>query len=306
VAAAPGGGFHVLFATSDDSADTGEPQSDTASIWYARYRDAVWTAPERVTQVQQQRLSGASNLIEHDGTLNYVFPYGAMTRSGGIVLLRRQGAAWSFDTLRTQETPVQVSAVLSPRDGATVVLFSKHGTSADGELHTEVLFESRFDSTWTAPQRIAGDGRNPVNELRIGTAGNAIVASWISWRWGIASTSRLEWLRTGNQRPVPRLVASGARTYPFEMIVIDDRVPLWLYHGEPFGTSLALTVASDSTIVPLPSLTIPFQNPRARATWLDRNRLLVLTMKQGRSPDEPMVASWATILEIRCPESVRR
>lgn len=306
LAAAPGGAFHALFVTSDDSAEKVEPLSDTASIWYAKYSDAGWSVPQRVALVQKQRLVGASNLNVRAGNLTYAFPFGDTTSPAGIVLMRNLSGTWAFDTLRTEEAPVEVSVIHSPVDGATVVLFTQHGTTAAGELHTEVLFESRFDSAWTRPRRIAGDGLYPVNELRIGTAGDAIVASWISWRWLVASTSRLEWLRTGLEPPVTSLVASGGRTYPFEMVVIDDRYPLWLYRGEPYGSSLALTVASDSTISRLPDLKIPFENPRARATWLDRNRLLVLTMKQGKSPDEPMVASWATILETRCPESERR
>jgi hypothetical protein len=90
------------------------------------------------------------------------------------------------------------------------------------------------------------------------------------------------------------------------MIAVDNRYPLWLYHGEPRGSAVALALASGSTIVHRDTLMAPFENPRPEAIALSPTRILVFTMKRGTADNEPMVASYTTALEIRCPESAQR
>jgi hypothetical protein len=90
------------------------------------------------------------------------------------------------------------------------------------------------------------------------------------------------------------------------MIGVDNRYPLWLYHGEPRGSAVALALASGSTIVHRGSLTMPFENPGPKAIAVSPTRILVFTMKRGAADNEPMVASYTTALEIRCPTSAQR
>jgi hypothetical protein len=306
-AAAQGGAYHVLFVTSDDSADAAQPQSDTASIWYARFRGGEWTTPQRVAHVRDGRFSSASQLVVRNGVLSFVFPYGPAQGGGGLVLVTGVGSRWRLDTLRTEEAPVAAAAIPIPGQRSLLVLFSMHSRSG-GEFSTQALYETRRDSAWTEPRRIGGNGRDAVTELRIGTAGDEVIASWISWQLMNAASSRLEWLRissAGTATP-PAPVTFGEATFPFEMTIVDDRFPLWLYRGATYGTSLALMLASGARVTPFGTITLPFENPRAFSVWLDPQRLLVLTMKQGREPGEPMVASWATVLHIRCAGSAPR
>ena len=90
------------------------------------------------------------------------------------------------------------------------------------------------------------------------------------------------------------------------MVVVDDRYPLWLYRGERYGTTLTLAMATDSGAASTGTLTVPFHNPRARAIALSGTRVLVFTMKRAITDAEPMIASYSTVFEIRCPRSVRR
>lgn len=54
------------------------------------------------------------------------------------------------------------------------------------------------------------------------------------------------------------------------------------------------------------TLNIPFHNPKPRPIALSPERVIVLTMKRGRTSGESMIASYATGLTIRCPTSGRR
>jgi hypothetical protein len=90
------------------------------------------------------------------------------------------------------------------------------------------------------------------------------------------------------------------------MIGVDNRYALWLYHGEPWGSAVALALASGSTIVHRASLPVPFENPGPKAIAISPTRVLVFTMKRGSAENEPMVASYAAVLEIRCPGSAQR
>lgn len=317
VAAGGDGSFHVVFVTASDSAEASVLPLDTATIWYARFVNGAWISTERVGAVRQASLrsESASNLLERAGDLSFLFPFldrRSAATSGGVVLLRRMGSAWSADTLRTHSMPKHVRAVYSPGNeyivAGIVQAVPRVNSRSQGSNPADELYLARFDSAWREPRRAGGDGRRTVSIPVLATAGETIVASWISWRPLDHQTSRIEWLRVGpDGRPtVGPTIDSGSGTFPFEMIGVDNRHPLWLYHGDTGGAAVALVMASDSGVTRLASLTTPFENPKAVAIAMTPTRVLVFTMQQGKNENEPMVASYKTALEIRCPSPEQR
>jgi hypothetical protein len=311
VAAARDGSFHVLFATGIDTSDAAPIRADTASIWYARFANGAWTARERIAEVRGAALHPeyASDLVEQDGSLSFLFPFDdgrVFTSDRGVILLRRRGRTWTADTLRTLLMPTAVRARHAPRDASLLVLLAQ--SVSNGAPRAEKLYLARFDSTWTEPRWIAGDGVRPVTLPIAANLGDGVIASWVSWQPMVPRTSVVEWLRIhpGGRTSTGAAIDSGEATFPFEMIVVDDAYPLWLYRGEPYGMGLALAVATDTIVTRLGGLTIPFHNPRARAIALSPTRILLFTMKRAITDAEPMIASYSTVFEIRCPRSVRR
>jgi hypothetical protein len=302
---APGtdGSFHVLYVTTEDNPNGLAPTADTATIWYARYQKGRWTGIERITSTRGARLLPelASALLERDGQLSFVFPF-ATTESKGLVMMRRLTSRWRLDTLRTSAEPGAVTAI-HDSSGSLVAAFAMSGRGIDPTF-TDVLFEARFRESWSAPRRVAGDGRRPVTIPALLRVGRNVVTSWVDWTWGNSATSQLHWLSATDSSP--RHVASGSATYPYEAVVLRDRYPLWLIRGPRYGTTLSVLIGVGSTVEQPGTLEVPFENPKASAIPLGDDRVLVLTMKQGKLPDEPMVASYATILRIRCPEPARR
>ena len=308
VAAGPNGSFHALFVTGEDSIDV-KPVQDTATLWYARFERGQWTKPEIAWRARYSRLQsdGASALLERNGELSFLFPAGdpGQFYSGGIVRLRRRGASWTADTLRTGPMPNAVRGIFTP-DGALTALFAAT-TSTAGAPPAEQLFLTRFDSVWRAPRRIAGDGVMQATLPILVTLDDGIVVSWISWHWMHSQTSRIEWLRVvGDSTISGGILAAGENTFPFEMIGIEHRYPLWLFRGENRGASVALFMGSGALARRSGTLTIPFDNPRPATIAVSPSRFLVFTQKRGKVDHEPMAASYTTVLEIRCPRPARR
>jgi len=309
VAAGRNGSFHALFVTGEDSIDI-HPVQDTATVWYARFERGRWTQPEVVWRTRHSRLQsdGASALLERNGDLTFLFPVGDPDHfyNGGIVRLRRVGSSWLADTLRTGPMPNAVRATVAP-DGRSLVVVFANSAPAGRTSAAEELYLTRFDSTWQAPRRIAGDGVLQTTLPVLVTLDDDIVASWISWRWMDSRTSRIEWLRiAGDSTIAGGILAFGENTFPFEMIGIERRYPLWLFRGEHSGVSAALFIGSGATARRLGTLTIPFDNPRPATIAVSPSRFLVFTQKRGKTDHEPMAASYTTILEIRCPRPARR
>jgi hypothetical protein len=116
----------------------------------------------------------------------------------------------------------------------------------------------------------------------------------------------LQWLQidaTGRAN-LRSVIDSGEATFPYEFTVLND-IPLWLYHGEPFG-AVKLMMSRDSTVARLPDVKAEFGNPSTRTIALSGTRLLVFTQQRARAETEPMAASFTTALEIRCPRSAQR
>ena len=311
VVAAPGGAFHVLFVTGGDSAELRATPMDSASIWYARFSDGAWTTPERVTGAGAGFLqSESAELLEYRGSPWFLYPFVDGSRgygAGGVVLLRRRNGAWSADTLRTNAVTPLVRAVNVPGSAsllAVITLVVPRG----GWIPAEELYAVRFDSGWSAPRRIGGDGRRPVTLPVLAAVGDTIVASWISWRFMRPESSRIDWVRLDRSGRVfdGPTVDAGSATFPFELIGVDNRFPLWLYRGEPGGNAVRLVMASGATLVRPASIAAPFENPKPKAIALTATRILVFTMKRGAAANEPMAASYTTVLEIRCPTSAQR
>jgi hypothetical protein len=118
-------------------------------------------------------------------------------------------------------------------------------------------------------------GDLPVTLPILTTVGDTIIASWISWRHMRQETSRIDWARIdpgGNVVAGP-MVDAGSATFPFEMIRVDNRYPLWLYHGEPKGSAVALVLGSGSTLVRPGSIPMPFENMKPKAIALTPTRI---------------------------------
>jgi len=308
VAAGPNGSFHALFVTGEDSIDD-KPAQDTATIWYARFERGQWSKPETAWSTRHSRLQsdGASALLERNGELTFLFPIGDPGHfyNGGIVRLRRRGASWTADTLRTGPMPNAVRAIFTP-DGALTALFAATSSTA-GAPPAEQLYLTRVDSVWQAPRRIAGDGVQQTTLPILATLNDGIVMSWISWQWMHSETSRIEWMRVaGDSTVAGGIVAFGDNTFPFEMIAVERRYPLWLLRGGPSSADVVLFTASGDTTRSIGTLTTPFENPRPATIALSPSRFLVFTQKRGKADHEPMAASYTTVLEIRCPRPARR
>jgi len=305
-------GFHAVFATSGDSAGTQAGKQDTATIWYARYADRKWTVPERVTSVRRAYLQHelTSELLERNGTLSWAFTYADswdVLAPGGVVLFQRRRDTWSADTLHTL-TVAGLVRLLDTADDSVVALLARGDVRGTGPTIHAQLYLAWFTSSWSEPRLIAGDGRRELTLPILRTIGDDIVVSWDNWIPWRPESSRIEWLKVGRDGLLVNesIIADGAKTYPFEFIVVDDRYPVWLYHGEPFGSTIELASATDTSVMPLGNVSAPFGSPKPKSVALDRSQALVLTLQQGRRPDEPMVASWMTTLKFRCPRSARR
>jgi hypothetical protein len=307
-AAGPMGSFHVLFVTGIDSVDGGPAPDDSATIWYAPFAHGSWGTPQRITETRGAALNPefTSDLLARDGSLAFVFPFvdnRSAGSSGGLVALRRRNGRWWSDTLRTYLKPPAARATYATND-TLVVLFSQNVRGAKAED----VYLSRAGREWSAPQRIGGNGARPVSDLSLVTGPEGIVASWSTWIWLDAASNVIEWSRiatTGARSPVA-VVDSGGVTYPFELVIIAERHPLWLHQGEPYGSTVTWAMAAGGDHLLRGSLTIPFHNSRPKAVTLSPDRTLVLTMKRGGPGAEPMIASWMTDLRIRCPRAERR
>src|SRR5688500_3249758 len=103
----PDGSFHVLFATAGDPLPHFVDPPDTATLWYARLEKGTWREVQRIAPVRGALLSQetSSDLLERNGQLSFLFPFAddrdSSSTTGGLILLRRRNATWSWDTLRT-------------------------------------------------------------------------------------------------------------------------------------------------------------------------------------------------------------
>ena len=300
-------GFHAIFATSSDTSHLSIVQ-DSAVIWYAGFREGAWSTPQRVTGVSRVKLNQelTSGLFERNGVLSFAFTFAdSLADSGGIVMLQRKNGIWSADTLRTQRKPMAVRMAGGSSDGplkALAVLLDASSDTAQSQL-----LLATFAQDWRDARVIAAPSHS-VQAPALGVLGNGYVASWTTWDFPDVGSSTIEWVRVSRDERVVkgRVIAWGEPAFQFEMIVMASTWPIWLFHGAPFGGSVAVASATDSIPMSLGSVTAPFENPRPVSIPIDATRLLSFTMKAGTSPDEPPGASYATVLEIRCPGSAQR
>ena len=309
VAPGPGGSFHALFVTGDDSIANASAPVDTASLWYARYVNGEWMPAEHLSRVRNAAVHSefTSTLLERNRSLTFLYPFTdeGLGPSGGTVLLRRRGGRWASDTLRGTGM-TYVRAAHERRGEGLVVLVAQNVPGVASTSGQVLLF--RFDSSFGTPRLIGDNPELIVSDLALARVGEGFVASWSFWKWMQDATNTVEWRRIGPDGRLTRaaIIDSGSATYPFEMTGLGDRDVLWLFRGEPYGTSARLILGRDSTALSLGQVTVPLENPRARAIALSATRVLVFTMKQGKRDDEPMAASYTVALEIRCPSRGRR
>jgi hypothetical protein len=307
-AAGPAGSFDVLFVTGIDSIDGGPAPDDSATIWYAPFAHGSWGTPQRVAETRGAALNPefTSDLLTREGSLAFVFPFvdpRSTGSNGGLVALQRRNGQWRSDTLRTFLRPPAARATYGAND-TLVVLFSQSVRGAKAED----VYLARAAVGWSAPQRIGGNGVRPVSDLALVSGAEGIVASWSTWIWLDAASNVIEWSRiaiTGTPSPAS-VVDSGVVTYPFELVTVAERYPLWLHQGEPYGSTVTWALAAGNEQLLRGRLTIPFHNSRPKAVHVSPDRTVVLTMKRGAQGAEPMIASWMTDLRIRCPRAERR
>jgi hypothetical protein len=302
----PNGDFGVLYATS-------APQglvvhTDTATLWLATLRGGTWVSTSRVAAVRTATLDRASALLQRDGDLAFVFPFRDdrdHNDDGGAVLLRRRRGRWTSDTLRTETEPSSVSAAYDSVGGSIVVALAV-GDHLPPLLAQRLLL-TRFDTSWSRPVPIAGDGVVPIAQPLLVANGSKLVASWLSWPNHDPARGSLHWLQldASGRLHLRSVIDSGAATYPFELTVV-NAAPLWLYHGAPFGEAVKLMMANDSNVTPLPDVRAEFWNPSTKTIVLTGSRLLLFTQRRAQTETEPMAASFTTALEIRCQTSGQR
>jgi hypothetical protein len=303
VAAMPNGDFSVLYATSAPEGLLAH--TDTATLWLATFRGRAWSSTSRVAVVRSATLDGASALLQRDGQLAFVFSFRddrGYSDDGGAVLLRQRQGRWMSDTLRTETEPTSVSATYDSVGGSIVVALAV----ADHRppLLAQRLLIARFDSSWSRPVAIAGDGVVPIAHPSLVANGIGLVASWLTWPKYDPTRGWLQWLQldaTGRAH-LRSVIDSGRATFPFELTVVNS-APLWLYHGVPFGEAVKLMMANDSSVTRLPDVKAEFWNPATKTIALSGSRLLVFTQRRALTGTEPMAASFTTALEIRCPRS---
>ncbi|HEX6313880.1 MAG TPA: hypothetical protein VFZ73_03440 [Gemmatimonadaceae bacterium] len=295
------GAYHVMWVTGLDSVSHVPDPDEQVSLWYARYARGNFAAPQRVGSFRGARLHPevSSALLDRDGELALAFPFARGPLDGGVILLRGRNGAWRADTLHTSYSPHAVQVAHGRRGMVAIIAL----TDASRQMRHEALFSATFDSTWSRPILLAADPVHLVTQLELSRLGDDFVASWITWRIFDTTTSRLHWMRldaTGRARS-SGLVDAGTGTYPYAMTLLDGQWPLWLYRGEPSGTTIALRLLRDTTLLRLPSVTAPFRNPVAATVAVSPTRFLVFTQKLPLSDHEPMAASFVTEIEIRCP-----
>lgn len=306
IATMPNGEFNVLYATTAPEGLLAH--TDTATLWLAGFRNGAWTTPSRIAAVRTASLDRASALLQNDGELAFVYPFRDDRRhneDGGVVLLRRRQDNWTFDTLRTDTEPSGVAAVYHPvRESIAVVL-----AVADHlpPLLAQRLHIATFDSSWSRAVAIAGNGIAPIAHPSLVVQDRGLVAAWLTWPRHDHRRGWLQWLQLDamGRAALRTVIDSGPATFPFEMTAV-NAAPLWLYHGEPFGTTVRLAIARDSIVARLPDVGAEFWNPATKTIALSGSRLLLFTQRRAQTETEPMAASFTTALEIRCPRSAQR
>lgn len=301
VAPGPDGSFHVIFTASPDTALELPGATDTTEIWYARYGSGGWSAPRRVGRVAGVRMSQdhAHELLVRDGELIFAAPFidaRSPSSPGGIVVFRSASArsVWRTDTLRTAAVPGAVRIALLERH--LQLLFTVAGRADE-------LWLARFDSTWSQRRLLTGEARRSIRSLSQVITRRGTLVSWVTQQWFDDRTARLEWLAVDTvgrvaSRPT---IASGASAAPSRMILLDGEVPAWFYHARAFDSGLTVVTAAGDVLQRHAEVPAPFSNPLPAIAEIGRHRFLVFTMKAARATTEPMIASFATALEVRCP-----
>ena len=304
--AGPDDDFSVLYATS--APEGLRSHTDTATLWLASLRHGVWGRSSRIASVRTASLDRASALLQAGEALAFIYPFRDDRRhdeDGGAVLVRQRRGTWMFDTLRTDTEPTSISAIYDPVRGSVVAILPV----ADHRppLLAQRLLMVRFDSSWSEPEAIAGDGLMPVVHPSLVMQGRTVVAAWLTWPLREPGNGSLRWLLvdTTGQRHLRPVIDSGAATFPFELTTVNG-APLWLYHGEPFGRAVKLMMATGSIVTRLPDVGAEFWNPSTKTIALSGSRVLVFTQRRAQTETEPMAASFTTALEIRCPTPVQR
>ena len=302
----PDGDFNVLYATSGPEGLL--EHTDTATLWLAKLRNGIWSTPLRIAAVRTASLDRASALLQRDGQLAFVYPFRDDRRpaeDGGAILLRQRSGRWTSDTLRTETEPTSVSAAYDPVRGSIVVVLAVANPLQ--QLVAQRLLIARFDSTWSRPVPIAGDGIVPIAHPSLVAHERGFVAAWLTWPSYDPTRGWLQWLEldAAGSSHLRSVIDSGAATFPNELTLV-NAAPLWLYHGDPFGTTVRLAMARDSTVARLPDVRAEFWNPSTKSIALSGSRLLLFTQRRAQTETEPMAASFTTALEIRCPRSAQR
>jgi hypothetical protein len=219
-------------------------------------------------------------------------------------MLRRRRGTWTADTLRSERKPQGIRLAYGASSGVLSALTVLHdANSATEQSHLQL---ATFGEDWRDARVIATSNLGALSPS-LAPLGDTFVASWSTWKPPGFESSTIAWVRVGRDGRVVRgrAVSHGENSFPFEMFVVDNAHPIWLYRTDPPGRAIVAT-ATDTMPLSLGTITVPFDNFKVSSTPIDRARVLAFTTKVGKAPDEPMGALYATVLEFRCPGSAQR
>jgi hypothetical protein len=309
--AAAGGGWHMIFMVYSNRFEHAFP-SDSAEIWYGRLDRSGWHDQQRLA-ITAGRLDpqGSSALIALGDDLYFAYPYDPFTsslwRPGGMLLSRR-GGQWHSDTVCTENSPSSVG-LIADSAGHGVIMSIVEQPRVNGHSLASSIFLARFDSMWTVPRYVAGDGITPVRGTpSAGLLGrNRVFLSWPSASLD-GSGARLDWaVVRGDSTATPHTpIAHGAGVEDNVAVVLGEHRVVWIGRdGSSRARLRLLTSDADAEAEDLGTLPIAIDNPRPWSIALSPSTFSTVTSKLGVLPTDGMVATVVSQILIACDSRTR-
>jgi hypothetical protein len=208
---------------------------DSVDIWYGRWDAGQWNDLIKIATATDAwlRTSNSSQLGVDGESLRFVFSYderriGGRPDSGssGFIMLRRDQARWSADTVR-MDRPAQ--ARLAKGRGHAWQVALTHAPIGDPVVRSGSLFVAEYSDTWHERRLVANGASGPVTTPHIVPLSDGVIASWI--RTG-GSGDRSEWVKVPQTGPVVDSAAvlphsDNIMLSGFNTVSLDDDALLW-------------------------------------------------------------------------------
>ena len=316
VASAGSVGWDVIFVTMADTArQVGRWLN--ANLWYGRFDGRAWHDISQLGGVRSAYLSNnsTSDLVSVRGALYFAFPYDRTVElhaspagSSGLVMLKRRGGRWTFDTLPTWRGPDQVQ--LAPNaDSATVsaaiaqVFFENHRS------HHSSLFVVKYDSAWHEPQLAVTDSSTSqryVADPKIRVAGTRTLVAWVTGPAGAAFSARrnIEWAMVPSdvRALVARPLESKSLLDVFDLTTWDEHRTLWFLRDGDSNSQVRVLMTDTAATSDLGVVVAPLDNYGPIAWALPDHTVLLITGKRGVAEDEAPAATYFTRLTVSCSQ----